>query len=168
MKKPLSLTGFSLLEMLVAVGIFAVLAIITTQTILLSIKGANKSEAVGKVKDNVDYAVSVIERNLRNSTSVKCINPSGTSYTAVSYVDQTGAPKSFSCNFDDPNDTYIAASSSRLTNNSVSLVSCEFSCTNFSSTSPSVKIDVKAIAKDFFGTEEGRIETSTEVFLRNY
>ena len=67
MQKTKERLGFSLIEMLIVVGIFSVLAIIITQTLASSLRSSKKSDNLGKVRENVEYAMNYIERSLRTA-----------------------------------------------------------------------------------------------------
>ena len=62
--------GMSLLEILVVVAIFSILGVIVTRSVLLTLRGSKKSESQVKVRENVNYALAVIERQLRNADSI--------------------------------------------------------------------------------------------------
>ena len=141
--------GISLIETLIVIGVFAVLGILSTSAVLLSLKGSNKGESQIKIRENLDYAVSVIERQLINASSVTSCTS-----TSVLYQDSLGAGGSFSCTGD-----YIASGSARLTSDEISVSACSFSCTaGTASNPPKVAIDVQA----------GNVSISTEINLRTY
>ena len=62
--------GFTLMEMLVAVVIFGMLGIIATQSLFSLFRGAAKTEAIKEVKQNGDYALSVLEISIHNAVGV--------------------------------------------------------------------------------------------------
>ena len=100
--------GYSLVEILVVLVLFSVLAVIATQTLFLSFRGSRKSGNVVLVRNNVDHAVGVMERHLRNARAwTNC------SATEIEYTDAEGDTlKTFTCN---NIDNYIASSSARIT-----------------------------------------------------
>ena len=68
--------GFSLVEMLVAVGIFMSIMTLAITT-LISIIGANKkAQAIKSTIDSVTFAVEDISRNIRVGTDYQCLNDS--------------------------------------------------------------------------------------------
>ncbi len=156
--------GMSLLEILVVVTVFAILAILTTRAVLLTLKGSKKSESTAKVRANVDYALAVMERNLRNADFItNCTT--GT----ISYVDEQGDSASFSYiatgSLPDPNGA-IASGSARLTSSEVDVTSCIFTCSG--TPFRSVVIEVEAQDAEVTGSEGGQISVSTEIHLRTY
>lgn len=146
--------GMSLIEILIVVTIFAILGIITTRAIFLTLQGSKKSESTVKVRENLNYSLGVIERQLRNANSVvDC------SANVINYTDQNGNPASFSCVNTGSANSYIASGSARLTGDSVNIISCEFNCPPTVSTNPpEVTISLEA---------QG-VSLSTQIFLRSY
>ena len=152
--------GMSLIEILIAVTIFAVLGIITTSAIALTLKGSKKSESSLKVRENIGYSLSVIERQLRNADSISACNS-----TSVNYLDSLGNSASFSCI-----GNYIASGSAmiRLTSDEIAVTSCSFTCELGGSTSPSVSVSLEACDAQSTGIDGASITISTKVFLRTY
>ncbi len=160
--------GMSLLEILIVVAIFAVLGIIVTRSIILSIGGSKKSESLVKVRENLDYSLGVIERQLRNADSiVVCPNSSDTS--TISYKDKNGDTGSFSCIGMGGADPYVASGSARLSSNAIRITSCSFVCTISNSVNPDlVTISLEAEDAEATGIQQSKVTTTTQVYLRNY
>lgn len=57
--------GFSLIELTVAIGIFAVVVTITSGTFITSLKGQRKSITAQNVADNARYAMEVMAKEIR-------------------------------------------------------------------------------------------------------
>ena len=160
-----SLWGFSIVEMLVVTMIFSILAILATQSIFLTLRGSRKSESLVAVRENVDYAFAIMERQIRNAQSINC--PVGN--IILNYIDEHGASSSFACVTSGP-DSYIASGSGRLTNPDVTFTcSSVFTCDpGGGGVPPSVTISVNAQAADSSGAEGAEITTSTRILLRSY
>jgi len=160
------ITGISLIEILIVIGIFAVLGILSTSAVLLSLQGSKKGDAQIKVRENLDYAISIIERNLRNAESSLCPSTS-----EVTYVDSNDVPGSFSC-LNVPSAGYVASGSAnlRLTSDEIKIIACSFTCTAGSgSTPPKVAINIQAVDAGTSGSKEGAsVSISTEINLRTY
>ncbi len=152
--------GMSLLEILVAVTIFAILGVVITRSVILTLRGSKKSEDVVKVRENISYAFSVIERQLRNADSIiEC--PNITTPSVLDYKDQLGAASTFSCVGIGSADSYIASGSARLTSSGVVLESCDISCVSGASNEPPfVTVSVT--------TSDPQISQGTKIYLRNY
>ena len=159
--------GMSLLEILVVVAIFAILGIIVTRSIILSIGGSKKSESLVKVRENLDYSLAIIERQLRNADSITiCPLPAS---NLISYKDLYGNTGTFSCENLGGLDPYIASGSARLSSSSVKITSCSFTCTSETSTNPAlVTISLEAEDAETTGIQKSKVTTSTQVYLRNY
>jgi prepilin-type N-terminal cleavage/methylation domain-containing protein len=158
--------GFSLLEILVVITVFSMLAILTTQAVLLTLKGSKKSESLTKVRGNIDYSLAVIERNIRNAESIEeCPN---LDQSIISYFNEDGVLTSFSCASED-NIGYIASASGRLTSSEVDVTSCSFTCEDaVGDTNPVVTVSISARDAVLSAMEGGEITISTKIFLRTY
>ncbi|MCX7928282.1 MAG: type II secretion system GspH family protein [Patescibacteria group bacterium] len=168
--------GFSLVEMIIVISVFSILAVVVTQSLTLSLRGAQKGRAVGSVRENLEFAISVMERQLRNAKSLNCAE---SNHNTLVYVDSYGNNARFAC-VTQGVQTYIAsgsASLTRLTNSSVNVVNCNdtstteriFSCTQGSGSPDSVIIKIRASDASGVGQAEGSSETfTTQISLRNY
>lgn len=158
--------GFSLLEILVVITVFSILAVLTTQAVILTLKGSRKSESIAKVRSNIDYSLATIERNIRNAESVQqCPNPD---HNMLAYFDENGILTSFSCATDEDGG-YIASASGRLTNSEVDVTSCSFVCEDVAGeTNPAVTVSISARDAELSSLEGGEITVSTKIFLRTY
>jgi prepilin-type N-terminal cleavage/methylation domain-containing protein len=160
--------AFTLLEILVVVSIFAVLGILITRSVILTLSGGRKSESIVNVRENLDYSLGVMERQLRNANSVTDCTNADTS--KISYVDSNGNPATFSCvNAGNPNLVgYIASGSARLSNNSVNVTACSFVCELGVGIPSSITISLVGKDASASGTENSVVTTVTKVSLRNY
>ena len=157
----------SLLEILVVVAVFSILGIIITRSILLTLRGSRKSESQVKVRENVNYAMSVIERQLRNADSITECPNSDTS--RIDFTGSSGTASSFSCEGVGGADSYIASGSARLTSDEIEITACSFVCAQGSSANPpSVDVSINAMDSAATGIENTQITTSTKIFLRTY
>ncbi len=158
--------GFSLLEILVVITVFSILAILTTQAVLLTLRGSKKSESLTKVRGNIDYSLAIIERNIRNAESIEECPNSDTSI--ISYLDEDGISTSFSC-ASDMDGGYIASASGRLTSSEVDVTSCSFVCEDEGvGINPAVTVSISARDAKLSAMEGGEITISTIIFLRTY
>jgi Tfp pilus assembly protein PilW len=162
-----NLRGISFIEILVVVAIFAVLGILVSRITLLTLRGSSKSDAVVKVRENLDYAIAIMERNIRNADKVDpCPN---TDNTRLDYIGNDGGPTSFSCVGVGTDNGYIASGSARLTGTDVKINACSFYCTAQSGNIPTSVVinlelqDVKAI-----GIDSAKVTTSSKIILRSY
>lgn len=159
--------GYSIVELLVVVAVFSIIALIATQAVVLVLRGSRKSESLISVRENVDYAFSVMERSIRNAQAlnVNCNSDS----TTLDYIDGNGGNRNFSCLGGASG--YIASDSARLTSDNVN-VDCTqtpiFACFFPASGSEYVDISVTASDASAQGAEGAKFTTSTRILLRTY
>ena len=169
--------GFSLIEMLVVITVFAILGVLISQIIFLTIRSTNKNEAAIKTRENLNYAIAVMERNIRYAKSIVTPTCDGSSSLAISYVDiYSNAVGTFDCS------SGLIASSSAINGvqgevvpitNSDIVVTCNFSCSTAGiNQSPSVEINVSGVTalKDgnkLQSAEISRATVQTRIYLRN-
>ncbi len=156
--------GLSLIEILVVITIFSMLGLLISSSLILTIRGARKSESLVKVRENLNYAVAVIERNVRNANSI--YNCSGEPSSTISYFDQFGQLTSFSC-LNDESVGYVASGSGniRMTSDGVDVGSCSFTCND--SNPPSVIVSLEGRNANASGIETSVVSISSTVYLRN-
>ena len=113
--------GYSLIEMLVVIGIFAMLAVLVTQIMAASLRGTKKSTSATTDRSGISYAVGVMERQLRGAqTIIDCPNN-----TSINYKDQDGNSGSFSFNSGGQS---IASGSASLTSSDIKVTGLNFVC----------------------------------------
>jgi prepilin-type N-terminal cleavage/methylation domain-containing protein len=165
--------GFSLIELLVVLFVFSILMIVVTQTLALSLRGSRKSESVSGTRTNVQYAINVMDRLLRNARSLKC--PAIPNPSRLDYIDEYGNNAYFSC-VTSGGTSYIASNSAtqRLTSDTVTITNCTdptkppvFTCNN---TTIPHSVDITIIGTDAknTGSEGSTVPISTKILLRNY
>lgn len=164
MQKKHNTKAFSLIEILIVITIFAVIGLLSTRSIFLTIRGAKKSDSLVRVRENVNYSLSVIERQLRNSESVTCPNAST---NTLNYISLEGTATTFSC-VTSGTDKYIASGSGRLTSADILVTSCSFVCTTTINSPPSVKVTIEAEDTESTNVEKGSVSIQTEIVVRNY
>lgn len=155
--------GISLFEVLIVVAVFAILGVLASRIIVLSLRGTSKSSSLVKVRENLDYALSVMERHIRNADSI--ISCPG---NAFSYQDENGLTGNFSCMGSGSNG-YVASASARLTNDLIGVTTCSFVCEDGTSTTPpSVTINLTGNDNTTGGIGSSTVTISTKIFLRSY
>jgi len=159
--------GFSIIEVLVAAGVFAILGILSTSAILISLKGSKKSESQLKVRDNLNYVLGIMERQIRNAKSITC---SGSGKN-LDYVDADGKLGAFAwdgvSNVTWKRPGEIVASV--LTSTDVKVETGTSITCDVSKIPPSVSITLKGRDPDAASDDEGaQVTISTKVQLRNY
>lgn len=112
--------AFTLIEVVVAIGIFAVLSVVSSLLLVGVLRGSKKAAAVILVRGEGAYATESMAAQLRFGKSITSCTGSG-----VTAKTKTGADLIFECLGD-----YLASNSARLTTSNVRIVSCAnvFTC----------------------------------------
>ncbi len=166
--------GFSLIETLVVIGLFALIATVVARSTAFSLSGSRKSDTSSMVREELENAVGVVERHLRSAKSIDATSCTGLEMSSINYIDQSGAAATFTCVEDGDcsgtPDSQIAWSGSRLTSQqNICLRQCKFTCTQaVGNLPPTVKILVEGVAKGTTGVEGSAITVETSVTLRAY
>lgn len=163
--------GLSLIEILVVISIFALIGILSTRSIFLTLRGAKKSDSLIRVRENVNFAMAVIERQIRNAESIISICD-GIPSSTFQYVAQEGITSDFSC-AGMSTDGYIASGGARLTSSEIDVTSCSFTCTQLDTSippnsPPSIKVAISAEDTISTSIEKGQVTSETEIIARNY
>ena len=166
MKKNNYQKGISLLEILVVIAVFSILGILTSRAVLMTIRGTKKSDSLIKVRGNLDYSMAVIERQLRNASSVSpCPN---TNPLILDYLDGEGTATSFSCQ-NVGTEGYIASGSARLTSNEIKVTACSFTCNQLSpGLPPAISINLVGEDVSSSGIEGAKVTINSQILLRTY
>lgn len=165
MKKK-NINGFTLVELLVVMTIFAVVSVLTIQAVSISLKTSKKSDSLVRVRENVNYSLAILERQLRNSLNITSAC-TGTPNTSISYTSMEGIATSFSC---DPIESgyIIASGSARLTSDDITITACSFTCTQTTNNPARIEVSVTERDTTTTTTEIGSITTEMEIVTRNY
>jgi len=176
--------GFTLIEILVVVGILAIIAVISSNMFFTVFKSSGKTKVLTKVKENGDYALSVMERLIRDSQEVVIntdnkICESGMNYLKFKRTD--GSTIEFGCLEEGTANGRIASNSARLTSSEVKVDSCSFDCscpvaypnctsegTKFYPKTITIKFILSQIGATVRPEEEAIINFQTTVSTRNY
>lgn len=162
--------GFSLIEVLVVLTLFGILGVIMSQAVLLTLVGTRKSDSSIRVRENVDFAVKTMERQLHNAIAITDGDCDGsTQKSVINYEDQEGLAASFSCENIGGSDPYVASSSARLTSDTVTITSCSFVCIAATGNAPPF-VTIALTAEDAIskGAKGSTVQITTDVVLRAY
>ena len=75
-KKVLHQAGFTLIEMLVAVSIFAIVMVVSVGTLIVLVSSANSAQVLQSISTNLSFALDNMTRNIRTGYSYYCTNSS--------------------------------------------------------------------------------------------
>lgn len=174
--------GFTLLEVLISVGIIAGLSILIAQSFFTTTRSNTKTEILKEVKQNGDFAISIMTNMIRNSIQVTspCLS-SGTTASSLSIKNPDGGITTFGCRSDGSVTQIASVSASAteyLTGGVITLgaplctdaaMSLAFTCSSQSSGGSTVKISFSLSQK---GTppalfERGQTSFQTSITTRN-
>ncbi len=165
--------AFSLIEMMVTISIFAVIGVLVTTSMALTLRSSKKSDSLVRVRESLNYSLASLERQIRNSEKItSTCAVSGTTSSSISYISIEGISTAFSCDTTVPSDPYIASGSgalkTRLTPSDILVTSCSFTCTQIANSPAVINVNVTAEDATSTGTEKGSVSTNMEIITRNY
>ena len=118
--------GYTLIEMLVVIGVLGSIGTIITGIIFVSLRGAQKSDTLEVIRQNGDAALSQMVKNIRYAKSLdipsSCI-PS-TTVSSVTFTALDSGQTTLSCSAN----TISSNSASLLDTNAVATSTCSFTC----------------------------------------
>lgn len=142
--------GLTLIEILVSVGIIALVGIVISQGFFSIVRTNVKNELIKDVKENGDVALDVMTRMIRNSSSVTTTcSQSGTTTSSITILNPNGLSSTFTCALDSGIARIASVSASKteyLTSRNVALgTNCTnaltFVCTSLANQKTSIKIN---------------------------
>jgi prepilin-type N-terminal cleavage/methylation domain-containing protein len=163
--------GYSLIELLVVMALFGLLMLIATQSLVLTLRSTNKSESLGKVRESVEFAVSVMERNIRNAKNIDvCPNPPVGTTQMLTFKNQDGSNGGYSCiPVGAPGNFALVGPDGSMTGPEIKITACSVSCKPNPGVPPSVNIKITAEDNTgLTGAENSQVTSETNIFLRQY
>lgn len=177
MKKILK-NGFTLVELLVVTALILIIIGATSQLFFGALRGATKTTITNETRQNGDYALTVMERMIRNAQTINNMTTycDGSSQSSISIEGQDGETTVFACPTD-PLAAYISSNSGQLTSSKVAVDThpsgCSFSCTKTTSGPAVVNISfsihqlVPSPNVTLEPEEKNNIDYETTVVVRN-
>lgn len=151
--------GFTLVEMVVSIGIFSVVIIMGTLMMVSTIRASKKASAVALVRNEGTSALNIMTSYIRYASAATC-----TSTSSITITPSNGGQIIFNCGTVDNVNYYIASNSARLTSGNVNVSSCSIfpncepntSVTSidiyFSLTKTGTSLPIEQTASSDFGT----------------
>lgn len=148
-RQPAGRQGFTLMEVLVSVGIIAIVGTVIAQSFFTMVRTNVKSELINNVKQNGDFSLDVMSRMVRNASSVTTTcSAAGTTTPSLTILNPNSYTTTFTCQLDGAVARIASVSAMRteyLTSRNVSLgVDCTgtltFVCTSLSNQKTQVQI----------------------------
>jgi len=161
--------GFTLVELLITLGISVVVGTVITAILVSALRGSTKTTVISATKQNGDYVLSQMVRTIRNAQTLNnpfpCGNPSPpVKSITITQIDTTQVT------FDCSGNTITSNGTSLLDTGSVSLVSCSLVCSQQSpSDYPIIQISFSLQQKNTtsFAEQTETIPFQTSVIMRN-
>jgi prepilin-type N-terminal cleavage/methylation domain-containing protein len=150
--------GFSLIEIMVAISLFAILSISITLIAAGILRGAARAQVQTKVRNEAQYAMSVISQATRFASDVNLTSCNPTSYTIRQRPSST-VLTTYSC---DVANTTLKQDGLELIGPEVVISACSFACDATNKT-----ITVHFEAKDEGGLMNNPIIFDSQIILRN-
>lgn len=170
--------GFTLMEVLIATGIVAGLSIVIIQLFLTTVRSNAKTEIIKETKQNGDFALSVMERMIRNAKSITS-TCDGSARNSISFINPDNTSTTLQCNAATgvariesvgPPSTYLTGANVTLGTTCDSLTPKIFTCDSDTLGLPSaVTISFQMRERSSSGDtfETSRVTFQTRVNLRN-
>jgi prepilin-type N-terminal cleavage/methylation domain-containing protein len=163
--------GFTLIELLVSLGIFAIIMVVGSTMFFSILKSASKSQAIQQVKQNGDYAISVMGQMIRNAVSLVECDPQHNYITIQNPGAQIGETTFRFCQ----EEQLIASMSGelncrqgRLTSERVRLISGSFTCDPFwRPNTVDIEFTLGQTGLTVRPEEEAQVSFKTTITLRN-
>ncbi len=158
--------GFTLIEVLVSIGLFVTIATISSTLFITILKNTSKTNVDQSVKQEGDYALSIITRMARNARQViDCGEGTGDQIEIQTSDEQLTV---FSCH----EDGYLASNGARLTSNRVQLDACSFLCQPGGNEFEPDQIVINFSLSDTSGStrpeEQASLDFTANVTVRNF
>lgn len=168
-------SGFTLIELLAVIAITGVVGTMMFGILFTTLKGADKSESVGKLQENGNFALSQMSRMVRYSLDLQdpstCYSATSTApitSSSITILNADNYSTTFTC---DLNAGTIASNSASLLDSStVSMTACSFSCSQATAyDAPALTISFTLNKKDSNALVENNspINFQTTILLRN-
>ena len=93
--------GFTLLEIMVSIGIVAIMGVLISQIFFTTTRSNAKAEVLKNVKQNGDFAAELMGRMIRNANAITttCAD-TGSTTTSITLTNPNGGSTAFGCLLD--------------------------------------------------------------------
>ncbi len=156
--------SFTLVELVVVIGLFALLGTMATAMLAATLQGAKKAAAVGLVRNEGGYVINLMTQMLKFSPNITACGANSLTFGSGA----GGGSVTLSC-VTAGTDKYIASGSARLTSDQVAWTTCVIACV------PNDPLTVEKIDVSFdlqktnavFASEKATAHFETQITLRN-
>lgn len=165
--------GFTLIEMIVVVGLLSTIGLVASTVFFSTLKGGTKAEILKEVKQNGDFAISTMERVIRSALEVTS-TCEGSDLTSIEIFNPDHQSTIFDCLWED-DVAKIASNGAALTSETVTLGnscpgSLSFNCQRSTNAPEVIKISFTLSQKGSptRSEEKASVTFQTAVSLRSY
>lgn len=169
--------GFTLIEMLAAISLFVTVGAMVVAVAFISLRGSKKTDMQAILRENGDFALSQMVRNIRYAKSLSdppsCVGGVTQSSISITSILDNGQT-TYSCPNTPPynSGTGITSNSASLVNtNAVNITACSFTCMQQSASEPptiTVQFTVQSVLPNNFIENNGSIHFQSSVSMRNF
>lgn len=83
--------GFTLVELIVAVGIFALLMVLSVGALLAIVSANKNAQGIRSAVDNLNFSLETMARTIRTGSNYNCNGGDCSGGTSLSFTDQSGS-----------------------------------------------------------------------------
>lgn len=158
--------GFSLIELIVVIGLLSLLLLAISSTVLMSIVSSTRIRTVSAVKNSGNYALGQIQSMLRSS---KDITSCDTASSSITFVNPDGASTTLTTVLVSGTYTRIASNSAYLTPTNLNVTSFSLECepSDTEPTQVNISFDMQNNVATLRTTENPLLHFETSINLRN-
>lgn len=113
-------SGFTLIEIMIVVGILGIIAVVGSGVFFSILRGSTKTKTLQMVKQNGGYAISVMERMIRNARALTSPTADST-VSSITIKNPDSGQTTFSC---EGTPAKIASNGAFLLSNEVKVSNC--------------------------------------------
>lgn len=158
--------GFSLIELIVVIGLLSLLMLAISSTMLMSIVSSNRIRTTSAIKNAGNYALTQMQGMLRNSRSITTCDSNN---ATITFVNQDGGSTTLFAQTVGTETRIASNSGSYLTPNNAAITSFSLLCEPDDTNPALIKIsfDLKDSVSTKREVENPSIHFETSVSLRN-
>jgi len=173
--------GFSLVEVIVSMGILAIISVAIAQAMFTSTRTNTKTELLKDIKQNGDFAIGVMTRMIQNARAItSTCTPAGTTSQTLTMINPDGATTTLECSTDGAvfriasvsgiQTDYLTSNNLTVTGASCAASSFTFTCTSVPDAPDRVQILFTLAQKGtpFEKYEQSSASFQTTVNIRTY
>lgn len=166
--------GFTLLEMVVAIAIVALLSVVVSQIFLITLRTNTKTEVLKDMKQNGEIALESIVRAIQNAASITCTSPQSiivehTDTTSTTFACESTASQTRFIKTTAIGSTYLTAENVTLGGTDCGSSTLTFTCdpTNEAATSVTIVFHLAQQGTPSEAFEQSSVSFQTSVTMRN-